>query len=270
MISGKGDRRGKVLLWSVLVSAAFHLATLVALLALVAHLIVIKEGLPETVSQITPLRIEQRMVQKPHATPQPQHVVRQPVVPHPVRQPKPAARAAAPPQPHEIAKIVPHANRPEPPHSSSVSRLAAQLAAQERDFGKEVAGLNKQDDPHAIPTIAPSSQQPATKAYHFDVSEMQGESSGNGLITPTKRWHDHGEDCYNGRYEYQYGDGHMETGDIVWPFCYDPVSDPFNKPPHPIPFPPPLPGYRLPAGTDLPHLEAEVYKDWSAAQDPAP
>ena len=47
----------------------------------------------------------------------------------------------------------------------------------------------------------------------------------------------------------------MESGDIEWPFCYDPGSDPFKESPHQIPFPLPLPGYRLPADAQLPPIE---------------
>ena len=33
-----------------------------------------------------------------------------------------------------------------------------------------------------------------------------------------------GEDCYYGRYEYTYPDGARESGNISWPFCYDPAT----------------------------------------------
>ena len=90
-----------------------------------------------------------------------------------------------------------------------------------------------------------------------------GSGNGNGTITPTSHWQANGLDCYYGRYQYTYPNGSTEYGTIVWPFCYEPSDDPFHRPPPRVMrFPPPLPGYRLPPGTDLPPIEKSFYEYW--------
>ncbi len=127
------------------------------------------------------------------------------------------------------------ATSPEPPRRfSAPSNIERDTAG----YAKEVAKLNALDDPHAIPTIDPATRGSTTKSYAFNIpSSLRGSDEGNGIITPTRAWHENGRDCYYGRYEFTYPDGAMESGDIVWPFCYDPLSDPFKEPPHPIPVP---------------------------------
>ena len=145
------------------------------------------------------------------------------------------------------------------------------LARDEAGYAKEVAQLNRQNDPHSIPTIDPSARESSSKSYQFAIpSSARGDEHGNGIITPTRSWRDGNLDCYYGRYEYTYGDGAMEEGNIAWPFCYDPDDDPFKLPPHPIPFPLPLPGFRLPADADLPPLEKTEYQRWAAANKISP
>jgi hypothetical protein len=171
-----------------------------------------------------------------------------------------AAPASAPL--HELAKIVPIEAPSLPRHSV---RIPSKLERDEAGFAKEVAQLNKANDPHAIPTIDPGSQESATKDYAFAVpSSLRGSEHGNGIITPTRHWRDNGRDCYYGHYEFTYPDGSMEYGEIVWPFCYDPGSDPFRQPPHEIPFPFPLADYKLPPDTQLPPIEKSVYEQWVA------
>lgn len=149
--------------------------------------------------------------------------------------------------------------------------VPSKIERDEAGYAKEVAQLNSQDDPHAIPTIDPGRREASSKRYAFDVpSSLRGDEHGNGLITPTQRWRDNGRNCYYGRYSFTYPDGSEEDGDIVWPFCYEPGLDPFRLPPHEIPFPLPLPGYRLPPDTQLPPIEKSVYQQWIASGGSAP
>lgn len=258
MISGPLDRRRRALFFSTLASAALHLTFLTLLFYAVAH-VFISRGAREVVSQATIATI--RRPPPPTPTPRPKRVVRH------VRQ-RESAPAATPF--HELAKEI--ANAPAQP--SPLPRRPTQHTPIQRDvagFAKEVAQLNKQDDPHAIPTIDPSSRGSTTKSYQFDVASLNhGDEHGNGIITPTQSWRASGQDCYYGRYEFTYPDGAMESGDIVWPFCYSPGSDPFKLPPHPMPFPLPLPGYKLPADTQLPPLEKQVYEEWAGIAAPVP
>ncbi len=250
MISEKLDRRRRALFWSTVASAAFHLIVLTLLFYAVARLFVTR-GSREVVTQTNTVTIQKASPPTP-APPRRAHRIRQ----------HESAPATTPR--HELVKEVATAPSPEPPlHHTDVP---SKLERDEAGFAREVAQLNRQNDPHTMPTIDPSSQESTTKSYAFQIpSSMRGDEHGNGIITPVRSWHDRGLDCYYGHYEFTYPDGAMETGDIVWPFCFDPGSDPFKEPPHPIPFPLPLLGFKLPADAQLPPIEKQVYQAWAAA-----
>jgi hypothetical protein len=257
VLSGTEDRSRIRLSWATLASALLHLLFL-TLIFYAARLIFTNAGAKEKMSQTTVITIEQRRPIVTLPTPQPHRVVKQ--IQHPVAAPP----AAITPR-HEIARqVAKAASQPPPPHHHPT--VASQVALDEAGYAKEVATLNKGDDPHAIPTIDPSTRGSSMKSYAFNPGQSNdGSDHGNGIITPTQSWHDHGMDCYYGRYEYTYPDGAEEDGNIAWPFCYPPDSDPFKGPPHLMPFPDPLPGYSLPPGTELPPLEKQFYQQWAAS-----
>lgn len=250
MISGPRYRRDRALGLSTIASAAIHLIVLTVLFYAIARtfvprgarevvastqLVTIKKEAPSTPAPSRPARHVRQHESAPAKTPR-QELVKETILP----------------APHE------------PPHNAP--RVPSQLERDQAGFAREVAQLNEQNNPHAIPTIAPASRQSATKSYAFNIpSSLRGDEHGNGIITPTRSWQEHGFDCYYGRYEYTYPDGATESGNILWPFCFDPGSDPFKQPPHPIPFPLPLIGFRLPADADLPPIEKQVYQQWAAA-----
>lgn len=249
MISAPQDRRRGALAWSTIASVILHALLLGALFAIIARWI-IPQGTPESVSQVTVSSIERYATPKPAA---PQHVPHR----HRITVVPPAQTSRS-----EIARTEPHA-APQPVHHTMT--LAERLQRDQAQFGREVAHLNQANDPHAIATIDPGTQEPASKTYAFQVpASLRGSEHGNGWITPTRSWNAGGLDCYYGRYSYTYPDGAEEAGAIAWPFCYDPGSDPFKEPPHPMPFPDPLVGYVLPAGTYLPPLEKQFYDEWAA------
>jgi hypothetical protein len=237
------------MLWSTCASALIHLVVLTLLFYAVAHVIV-SRGKKEVVMQTTLVRIEKNVAPKHAAARRIRRVVRHE-----------AAPAKTPP--HELARIVASIHVPhEPPHKQTIP---SKIERDEAGFAREVARLNAQNDPHAIPTIDPSGQESRTKSYSFAVpSSLRGQDEGNGIITPVRAWHEGGLDCYYGRYEFTYPDGATEEGNIVWPFCFDPGSDPFKEPPHPIPFPLPVAGFKLPADAQMPPIEKSVYQQWAA------
>lgn len=235
--------------WATVASAVFHLVVLTLLFYAAAHVIV-SRGEKEVVSQTTLLRIEKNVAPK-HAR---------------VRRVHRAVTHEAPPAktpPHELAREVASIHVPhELPRKEIVP---SKIERDEAGFAREVAQLNAQNDPHAIPTIDPSTQESRTKSYQFAVpSSLRGQDEGNGIITPVRSWREAGLDCYYGRYEFTYPDGASEEGNILWPFCFDPRSDPFKEPPHPIPFPLPLPGFKLPADAQMPPIEKWEYQQWAA------
>ncbi|HTX60291.1 MAG TPA: hypothetical protein VMH02_11535 [Verrucomicrobiae bacterium] len=251
MISGEREPRYRPLAWSSLASVLLHALLFVLLLAFFVRIFGEHKEAGEKVSETQHITIEH--IARATPTPQPQRT------PVPV---KPAPAGASQPL-HELAREVPNAT-PQPPvvhHPTEATKLAADA----RTYASEVAKLNAGNDPHAIPTIDPSQQGGDVKSYGFRASG-DSSSEGNGIITTTQGWHENGLDCYYGRYSYTYPSGAMESGDIVWPFCYDPGSDPFRQHQHLIPFPFPQPGFRLPAGTDLPSIEKGIYEDWIGGQ----
>jgi hypothetical protein len=250
MISGKLDRRRRAFALSTVASAAIHLVVLTLLFAAVARLFVMR-GEKELVSQTTLATIKKEVLNTP--APPPRRV-------RPVRQHQ-SAPATTPRR-----EIVKETKLPAPPEVHHAPVAPSKIERDEAGFAREVAQLNEQNDPHAIPTIDPASRESPTKTYAFDVpSSLRGDEHGNGIITPTRSWQQGGLDCYYGRYEFTYPDGAVESGDIVWPFCFDPADDPFKQPPHPIPFPLPVVGFKLPPDAQMPPIEKQVYQQWATA-----
>jgi hypothetical protein len=251
LISGRFERRRRALLWSALASLAVHAVLLTLLFWTVAH-VLIPRGAKETVTATTTITIQRPPPSTPAPTP-PRHPARV-VVQHE------AAPARAPQR--ELAKIVRISAPLLPRHPSTIP---SKIERDQAGFAKEVAQLNKLNDPHAIPTIDPGSQESATKSYAFTVpSSLRGSDRGDGYITSTQRWRDNGLNCYYARYEYTYPDGSTEDGAIVWPFCYYPRTDPFAQGWRRLPFPFPQVGFKLPPGTQLPPVEKSIYEDWLA------
>ena len=248
MISEVRDRRRKAMLWSAIASAALHVVIL-SLLFYAFERVIVPRGAREQVTETATISVTQPA--RPKSQPK-RHVHR-----------RPTPASARPPARHELAResIQAPAQPPQVPHSTAVSSITRDRAT----FAREVAQLNKGNDPHAIPTIDPASAESPSKSYAFDPhSTTSGDSHGNGIITPVRSWQDRGRDCYYARYEYTYPSGAMEDGNIPWPVCFNPATDPFHLPPHPMPFPLPEPGYALPPGTPLPPLEKSVYDEWAA------
>jgi hypothetical protein len=249
VISGAPYRRRRALAFSTLASAAIHLVLLTLLFAAVARLFVTR-GAKEVIAQTNVVTIKKEVVSTPAPPPRPTRPVRQ----------HQSAPATSPRR-----EIVKETRLPAPPEPPRVPPMPSKLERDEAGFEREVAQLNEQNDPRAIPTIDPASRESPTKSYAFNIpSSMRGDEHGNGIITPTSSWREHGNDCYYGRYEFTYPDGATESGSILWPFCYDPGADPFKQPPHPIPFPLPLIGFKLPPDAQMPPIEKEVYQAWAA------
>ncbi|HEY1655399.1 MAG TPA: hypothetical protein VGF86_09820 [Candidatus Tumulicola sp.] len=244
------DRQRRVLLGAIVISAVVHVAVLSLLLGAL-RTVMTPRGATERVSETTTIELQPRA-----PAPRPQTRARRKVV-----RPVPMSMPARSVPRHELAKQVAFAP-PQPPRRPQ-SVLGAHLANDRARFSEEVAQLNKGNDPHAIPTIDPSTAESPSKSYAFNAHSPQGDEHGNGIISPIRSWQDRGRDCYYARYEYTYPSGAMEDGNIVWPVCFDPGSDPFHQPPHQMPFPLPAAGYILPPGTELPPLEKIVYEEWA-------
>ncbi|MBV9333097.1 MAG: hypothetical protein JO146_03745 [Candidatus Eremiobacteraeota bacterium] len=249
MISGTPYRGRRALGLSTIASAVIHLIVLTLLFYAIARTFVMR-GAREVVSTTQIVSIKKEAPSTPAPSKPAPHVRQHESAP--AKTPRhELVKETTLPAPHEAPRHTP--------------RVPSQLERDQAGYAREVAQLNQQNDPHAIPTIDPAARQSSTKSYAFNIpSSMRGDEHGNGIITPTRSWQDRGLNCYYGRYEYTYPDGATESGNIIWPFCYYPGSDPFKEPPHPIPFPLPLIGFKLPPDADMPPIEKQVYHDWAA------
>jgi hypothetical protein len=254
LISGPRERRRREIAGSTIASILVHVLVLALLFAFVKSIVMTPAGSGERISETTSLSLEHQVRQKtkPHNKAHPKHRITSPPLPalHELSRENPNAPSQPPPQ-HVAINV---------PRTTAVSKLQHDRTA----FAAEVAQLNKGDDPHAIPTIDPAARGSATKDYAFQAGTSEGADHGNGIITPVRSWQAGGKDCYFARYEFTYPTGAMEDGTIVWPICYDPGSDPFHLPPHPMAFPLPMLGFVLPAGTELPPLEKDAYQRYEA------
>jgi hypothetical protein len=212
----------------------------------------------------------------PHPNTQPPQPVAQPVPPRPQPpqpvqpQVRPKAQPASKPpeQPKEEARIVQHA-APQPraaPQTQRQATLAEQLAQQQAAFEKQTEAMRASRNPLSVATIDPSQRESSTKSYAMNISGIEHATGpGEGLLTPLQSWHDHGYNCYYGRYDWIYPDGAMEHANIPWPFCYAPAQDPIARGIREFPFPLPPPGYRT-SPTDLAPIEQRVYQAWLSMQ----
>jgi hypothetical protein len=267
MISGTRDRRRRQLAWSVFISIILNVAILTTALHYAPIIWGTKRGATETVHSAQFMSLDK----KPISTPQPPSL--QPPVPQAVVQPQPKVKpvavqvppAAAPPR-IELSREDKQAP-PQPSAPPKPTTLQSRIDSDSHNFANTVAKLNAQNGVKAIPTIDPATEGGSNKSYGFRAPNGRGsENEGYGLITTTRMWRDRGADCYYGRYELTNPDGSEESGDIVWPFCYDPGADPFKERQHDIPFPFPLAGFRLPPGTALPPYEKTIYDMWLRQQ----
>lgn len=225
---------------------------------------------PELVTSTSIVHVERRPI--PEARSKPDQQAQVPTLPKPVAEPAPAAQKALPKpeaEPTEIAREVPKA--PPQPQSAkthqSAATLAEQLAQQNAAFERETQQLNANREPLSNATIDPNNSPRSQVTYHMDISQMRTATGpGFGYLTPLKRWTDQGYNCYYGHYDWQYPDGGTESANIPWSFCYTPHDDPIRRGLRQFPFPFPLPGYRLPPGTDLEPVEKHVYEFWLAQQ----
>lgn len=218
----------------------------------------------------TSIRIERRTVPQvapPQSVPAASsHAVQ------PQRQAPPKSRIAPPqpkPRPTELARVttrgtpVPRADR----SKKAPASLSEQLAQQEQAFAREAQALNASRAPLSAATEDPHAHAAAEHPFTINVPGMQvARGPGSGILEPLRLWHDHGYNCYYGRYTWTYPGGGTESANIPWPFCYAPERDPLALGIREIPFPLPPPGYRIPPGTELNPIEKEIYERWLMAQ----
>ncbi len=264
-------RDRNIMMWSLVVSVPLTLLLWMLLTwRLLMHLAGVGAHKTPEVFMVSSssLRIEHRqqpLPEQPHQQPQPPaHTQPRPAA-APKRAPVPVPRS----QPTELARNVPKAP-PQPPSSNRRTHqatLAERLAQQEVAFSREAQQINADHAPLSIATANPAIHDAAEQQYHMNFSgdrELQGR--GEGYLDALRRWTDGGMHCYYGRYYWTYPTGGMEVADIPWAFCFPPNADPIARGVHEFPFPLPLTGYRVPPGTQLQPIEAEVYKYWLSTQ----
>lgn len=251
----RGGRKGRALLWALILSIGVH-AVLLPLILWLTLLDFTNEHngtQRELIVSSTSVRIERRTVAQPRSLAQPQ----------PRAANAQAPRAAAASAPHELARSAPHASpQPStaPKRPSTQSSLEQTLAQQQAQFAREAAQLHAQNNPLSVATAAPNAGAP--KQYHMDVAGVQGTNPGEGYLFPVRTWRDGTNTCYYGRYLWEYPDGSSENAAIPWPFCYARGQDPIAAGLRHFPFPLPPSGYVAPPGTYLAPEVHKIYTLW--------
>ncbi len=212
---------------------------------------------PELLTSTSIVHMERRPV------PVPKQAVGQPEVP---TLPRPAAVPAA-----AAPKTPPTPQASPRPTAARVDRqattLSETLARQQAAFQRETQAINANRVPLSNATIDPNNSPRSQQTYKMDFSGLPHETGpGYGYLTPVQSWTDRGLDCYYGHYDWEYPSGGTESANIPWAFCYTPREDPIPRGLRQFPFPLPLPGYRLPAGTQLEPVEKHVYQLWLSTQ----
>jgi hypothetical protein len=226
---------------------------------------------PEQMIVMNSSQLEIRQPQPQYALPE-RHAATAQSKEQPLKKPEHAAEKQPVPkpeaQPTELAQIRP--NAPPQPRSAPRQRaasLAEELAQQEVAFQQEARQLNANRSPISVATADPNARDTENTPFHAAFAGtriLQGK--GDGFLVPLRHWRSEGLNCYYGRYYWTYPTGGEEIAVIPWPFCYDPADDPIAHGVREFPFPLPLSGYRLPAGTPLQPIEKDVYEDWLAHQ----
>jgi hypothetical protein len=258
-VISRRKRAGRLLLWSFILSIAFHLIAgpLAAWLFGARYIAAQKQQQAEVFTVTSSAaRLERR--------PQPQRptFVRPPA-------PQPQPRAVPQPQPQqaprrELAKLNPRAEisvpRVEVRHGPQTETFSEQLAQQQKQFSQTIARLRQENNP--IVSAARPPVQPATrKRYTYDFSGSIGSPSiGQGILNPTNSWHDGDWDYYYVDYWVIYPDGTSESGKVPWPIRFPQSRDPLKLGWRTMPLPGPLPDYVLPSNTYLRPLVAFCYQ----------
>ncbi|MBV9104262.1 MAG: hypothetical protein JO060_11785 [Candidatus Eremiobacteraeota bacterium] len=227
----------------------------------------------------TPRAPEQRA--QPNAIPQPLRVAQQKPPARPfTRSVAPSVGAL-----HELAKAVPRAppnaektvratppaaeetppadttsrgqaSQPEQMHKAPAGQLSEErLAHINADIQKTLAQLRAEDNPLAVrSTPAPAGE----RRYHVEMLGRLGDlRHAQGSCYPIKSWTEDGYDYYYESCNVQFEDGHYEAQAVPWPIRYKVGHDLYHGDlgSVTVPLPPPLPGWKLPAGE---HVSQEL------------
>lgn len=243
MISGSPPRSRAILLWCVAGSLLVHVIVALVLPRLWQTTAAPPEPRPKEITKIEIVGPVRDPLHKPHPpnAQQVRQLAQQPRATQPVQPQTPPPVPAQTPLPvprRELAREEPSAT-PEPTPRATV---APAISRDQAGYAKEVAALNRQNDPRA--------------------AAKQAAMAVGGLERTDGPWQQSGLECYHARYYYTYPDGTQENAFIAWPLCYDPSADPWIGGGTPSQIPPPPPWFVLPPGTALPPQEKAVYDAW--------
>jgi hypothetical protein len=180
-------------------------------------------------------RPEPRMVQQRPQRPVPQQRLRQVAAAPPpayreVTVPAPSASPMPSPAPsHPAERTAPRlrrAQQQQQSHESPAQRLAQMLAREQPSYRREIAQLQRQDNPLSAATISPRPPSAFRREY-INVSgiDLPGSHYNEGIVTGIERWREDGLNCYYANYVLEYYRGGTESGTIPWPLCYAPDHD---------------------------------------------
>jgi hypothetical protein len=176
------------------------------------------------------------------------------------QRPEPTNPATAPPQKVALAE---RSERSAKAGQSKRAQLsAAQLAHIGEDISKTLAQLHAENDPLAVHSTASPSAQ---RRVHVQMMGVPGDMRhAQGSCYPIKSWVEGGYDYYYETCDVQFDDGHYESQAVPWPIRYPIGHDLYHGDlGHlvTVPLPPPLPGWKLPAGEHISEELRQYAKD---------
>lgn len=206
------------------------------------------EQLHEPVVRVSMLRMQQRPAQRP--TPAP--------LPRPSAAPTPKAAIVHAAAPAVVRAVQAVAARPRavPPH---IARLRpSELARDQAVFAQTIAEAKAARDPVEGAQTAVVSE-PAVHHSFVASSIANVPASGQGYLSPLRRWVAGDLVYYYVRYSVTYPDGTFETGIVPWPIHFPLSEDPFAHGLHSMPLPGPAADYVASAGSDMHPLVKNCY-----------
>lgn len=203
----------------------------------------------QPVVTVSMLRLEKRPAPKP--TPAPP-------LPRPTTAPTPNA-----PIVHQQATpariLAAHASAPShrvvPPH---VTLNPRELAHDDAAFAQTIAKARTAQDPvaGAQTAVVPETIQ----GRGFNASSISTvPASGEGYLSPMRRWVNGDLAYYYVRYSVTYPDGTFETGIVPWPIHFPLHDDPFARGLHSMPLPGPASDYVAAADVEMHPLVKNCY-----------
>ena len=202
-----------------------------------------------------PTRALHELAKAATAAPNPPRTIKVTAPPRP-EPTNPATAQPATAQPQKVALADRSESASKATQSKRAQLSAAQLAHIGEDISKTLAQLHAENNPLAVHSTASPGAQ---RRVHVQMMGIPGDMRhAEGSCYPIKSWVEGGYDYYYETCDVQFDDGHYEAQAVPWPIRYPAGHDLYHGDlgrQVTVPLPPPLPGWKLPAGE---HISEEL------------